>query len=111
VDIASGRTTTVAVGNQPRKIDVQPTITTGAKVSIENFAFIPQVIMIAPGQSVTWSNNNGGPHAIAFKDGTVGSDTLFPGRMFSRTFDRPGNFEYYCSIHNYMTGRVEVSPK
>ncbi len=107
VDIASGKTTTVTVGSQPRKVVVQP-LTTGAKVSIENFAFVPRVVAIAPGESVTWSNNDGGPHAVAFKDGASGSDSLFPGKTFSRTFDHPGIYEYFCAIHTYMTGRVEV---
>jgi len=107
VDIAGGKTTTVAVGNQPRKTVVQP-LAGDPKVSIENFAFVPQVVTIAPGDSITWSNNDGGPHAIAFKDGAAGSDTLFPGKSFSRTFDRQGSYEYFCSIHTYMTGRIEV---
>jgi len=107
IDIASGKTTTIAVGNQPRKVVVQEPA--GAKVSIENFAFVPQVVTIAPGESVTWSNNDGAPHTIAFKDGSAGSDQLFPGGVvFSRAFDRPGNYDYYCSIHAFMTGRVEV---
>lgn len=110
VDIATGTTTTVPVGNQPRKVVVQP-LSTGPQVSIVNFAFVPQVITIAPGESVTWSNNDGGPHAVAFKDGAPGSDSLFPGKKFSRTFDRPGSYEYFCAIHTYMTGRVEVRPQ
>jgi len=107
VDIASGKTTTIAVGNMPRKVVVQPLIP-DAKISIENFEFIPAVITASPGQAVVWTNNDGGPHAIAFKDSIAGSDSLFPGKIFSRTFVQPGNYDYYCSIHEYMTGRVEV---
>jgi YVTN family beta-propeller protein len=107
VDIASGKTVTIAVGNQPRKVVVQ-TLTAGATVSIVNFAFQPQVVTIAPGDSVLWTNRDGGPHAVAFKDGSDGSDTLFPGKTFSRTFERTGSYDYFCSIHAYMTGRVEV---
>ncbi len=25
-----------------------------------------------------------------------------------KTFDKAGIYDYFCSIHNYMTGRVEV---
>ncbi len=107
VDIASGKTVTIAVGNQPRKVVVQ-TSAAGATVSIVNFAFLPQVVTVAPGDSVLWYNQDGGPHAVAFKDGSEGSDTLFPGKTYSRTFDRPGTYNYFCSIHAYMTGRVEV---
>ena len=107
IDIASGKIATIAVGNQPRKVAVQPLVA-GAKVSIENFAFIPQVVTIAPGESVTWTNHDGGPHAVAFKDEAAGSESLFPGKTFRRKFDRPGGYEYFCSIHPCMTGKVEV---
>ncbi len=107
VDIANGKATTIAVGNQPRKVVVQQ-LAADPKVSIENFSFVPQVIRISLGESVTWSNNDGSPHAIAFKSGEPGSDTLFPGKTYTRTFNRPGTYEYFCSIHTYMTGRVEV---
>ncbi len=107
VDIASGKATTVPVGNQPRKVAVQQ-MASGASVSIENFAFLPQVLTVSAGDRVTWSNNDGSPHAIAFKDDPAGSDTLFPTRTYSRTFDRPGSYEYFCSIHSYMTGRIDV---
>ncbi len=107
VNIAGGTSTTVAVGQQPRKVVVQPRAA-GAMVSIENFAFAPPVVIIVPGETVTWKNNDGGPHTVAFTDGTPGSGSLFPGKMFSRTFDRKGSYDYFCSIHEYMTGRVEV---
>ena len=106
-DIASGKTTTIAVGNAPRKVVVQPA-TGDPKVSIANFAFVPQVVTIAPGDSVTWNNDDGAPHTITFKDGSSGSDTLYPGKTYSRTFDQAGSYEYFCSIHNYMTGSVIV---
>jgi len=107
VDLASGKTTTIAVGNAPRKVVVQPAMG-DPKISIANFAFVPQVITIDPGESVTWSNDDGAPHQVGFKDGASGSDTLFPGKTYSRTFDMPGSYEYFCTIHNYMTGRIVV---
>ena len=107
VDIVSGKSSIIAVGNQPRKVVVQP-VAAGAKISIVNFEFMPRVVSIAPGESVTWNNNDGSPHALVFSDGSSGSGTLFPGKTFRRTFDRPGSYDYFCSIHTYMTGRVEV---
>ena len=80
----------------------------GAKVSIANFAFAPAEITIAPGESVTWVNDDGAPHGLEFRDGAPGTDLLLPGASFSRRFDRPGTYEYNCSIHPYMTGRVVV---
>jgi plastocyanin len=80
----------------------------GAKVSIANFAFTPGAITIAPGESVTWTNDDGAPHGLEFHDGGAGTDLLLPGASFSRRFDRPGVYDYNCSVHPYMTGRVIV---
>ncbi len=80
----------------------------GAKVSIANFAFAPAEITIAPGESVTWTNDDGAPHGLEYNDGKAGTDLLLPGARFSRRFDQPGTYDYNCSIHPYMTGRVVV---
>lgn len=107
VDLASGKTSTITVGNQPRKVVVQPTVS-GAKVSIENFAFVPPIVTVGPDESVAWRNNDGSPHVLAFRDGTPGSGSLLPGETYSRTFGRPGEYDYFCSAHPFMTGRVLV---
>jgi YVTN family beta-propeller protein len=127
VDIGSGSTTSVAVGKSPRKIVVQPSaeaagsaakVSAGelafvslSKVSIAGFAFQPQAINIKAGESVAWSNDDGPAHTITFKDGSAGTKNLAPGEAFTRAFDRPGTYEYFCSFHPYMTGRVVVTAK
>ena len=80
----------------------------GAKVSIADFAFAPEEITIAAGESVTWINNDGAPHGLEYRDGAPGVNPLLPGASFTRRFDRPGTYEYNCSVHPYMTGRVVV---
>ena len=111
VDLATDRTTGIAVGNAPRKVAAQHAAASraaGAEVSIANFAFVPAQITIAPGQNVTWTNNDGAPHGLAFKDGAKGEDLMLPGATFSRTYDKPGSFDYVCAVHSYMTGRIIV---
>jgi plastocyanin len=112
VDLASGQTTNIAVSTAPRNAVVQQTAATtekgGAKVSIVNFEFTPAEITIAPGESVTWTNDDGAPHGLVYQDGAKGTDLLLPGASFSRQFDRPGSYDYSCAVHPYMTGRVVV---
>jgi plastocyanin len=109
----AGRTTgktTIIAGNAP-SVSEQTAASTekvGAKVSIANFAFTPAEITIAPGESVTWTNDDGAPHGLEYADGAKGTDLLLPGASFSRQFDRPGTYDYNCSVHPYMTGRVVV---
>lgn len=111
VDLVTGKTTTIAVGNAPRKIAVQQTAKTGAKITIMNFAFAPALVTTAAGDTVTWSNDDGAPHAVAFKDGSAGARSLSPGETFSRAFETPGSYEYFCAFHPYMTGHVVVQPE
>jgi plastocyanin len=112
VDLAIGQTTTNAVSTAPRNAVVQQIAATaekgGAKVSIVNFEFTPAEITIAPGESVTWTNDDGAPHGLVYQDGAKGTDLLLPGVSFSRQFDRPGTYDYSCAVHPYMTGRVIV---
>jgi YVTN family beta-propeller protein len=115
VDLASGKTTTIAVGNAPRKIVVQPVAAQaagagGAAVSIANFAFAPTPLTVPVGATVTWRNDDGAPHALAFADGAAPSDLLLPGQRFARTYTKAGTFDYTCSVHPYMTGTVTVRP-
>lgn len=81
------------------------------KVSIVNFAFTPEEIQIKAGETVTWLNDDGAPHGLKFNDGTKGTDLFLPGASFSRRFDQPGVYDYSCSVHPYMTGRVLVAAK
>jgi YVTN family beta-propeller protein len=111
VDLASGQTRTVAVGNAPRKVVVQRAMAaaaSNAKISIANFAFAPAEISIAAGQAVTWTNDDGAPHGLAYKDGVQGTDLLLPGQSFSRSYDKAGTYDYICAVHAYMTGKVVV---
>jgi len=114
VDPASGKTQTVDVGNAPRKVAMQHVSSvagnSGTKVSIANFAFVPGPTTITAGQSVNWRNDDGAPHGLAFKDNAPGAPLLLPGEQFTRRFDKPGSYEYVCSVHAYMTGVVVVKP-
>lgn len=116
VDLASGTARTVAVGNAPRKVVVRHVsaghAAAGAAdevaISIANFAFMPMELTIHQGQTVRWTNDDGAPHGLAFKDGAPGESVLLPGQSFSRRFDKPGSYDYVCSIHPYMTARIVV---
>ena len=108
-DRTTGKTTIIAA-NTPSasKQTAASTEKVGAKVSIANFTFTPAEITIAPGESVTWTNDDGAPHGLEYADGAKGTDLLLPGASFSRQFDRPGTYDYSCAVHPYMTGRVVV---
>lgn len=105
IDLASGKSRTIAVGHGPRKVAVQR----GGerRVSISNFQFDPATLTVARGQVVQWRNDDGAPHAVHFDDPAVEAP-LLPGEAFSRAFEGSGTYDYMCSVHNYMRGRVVV---
>ena len=113
-DVASGKTDTIDVGKQPRKVVVQQTAQaaaatpSGEKVEINNFAFGPQKATVKVGNSITWTNADGLAHTVTFKNKSPGAKNLNPGESFTRKFDKAESLEYFCSYHPFMTGKVVV---
>jgi plastocyanin len=80
----------------------------GAEVKIDNFSFTPATITVAVGTQVTWTNRDDIPHTIVTEDKTVKSKVLDTDEKFSATFDKPGTYSYFCSIHPKMKGTIVV---
>jgi plastocyanin len=81
-----------------------------AAVQIDNFHYTPPMLVVAPGTTVTWKNDDDSPHSVREKDGKFKSAALDTDDTFSQTFATPGEYEYFCSIHPYMTGKIVVRP-
>ena len=79
-----------------------------AEVSIDNFSFGPLALTVAPGTTVTWTNRDDIPHTVVSDDKLFKSKVLDTGDKFSFTFDKPGTYPYFCSVHPKMTGKVVV---
>lgn len=79
-----------------------------ATVRIAQLAFQTATVRIAVGQSVRWVNDDEVTHTVTFVDGGASSRELARGRGFTRTFDRPGTYEYHCTPHPFMRGVVVV---
>ncbi len=76
--------------------------------SISGAGFNPTKLTVLTGDSVTW-NDTGGSHTVTSDSGAFASTTLGYGDMFTHRFSASGTFHYYCSIHRYMTGEVDVA--
>ena len=80
------------------------------QVVIDNFAFSPREVTVAPGTRVAWVNRDDVPHTAtssvkprAFDSGALDTDDTF-----SFVFKAPGTYEYFCAVHPHMTGKVIV---
>jgi plastocyanin len=77
-------------------------------VKIDNFNFTPPTLVVTPGTTVTWTNDDDSPHSVREKDGKFKSAALDTDDTFSQTFAAPGEYEYFCSIHPRMVGKIVV---
>ena len=67
------------------------------------------VLMVALGTTVTWTNDDlGMPHTVTAVDGSFDSGVMQTGQSWSYTFDKPGDFEYLCTLHPWMRAKVSV---
>ena len=79
-----------------------------ASVAIDNFTFTPEVLTVAPGTTVEWSNGDDIPHTVTATDKSFRSKPLDTNDHFSFTFTTPGDYAYFCSLHPHMTGKIIV---
>ena len=79
-----------------------------AVIHIKNFTFGPSTVTVAPGQQITWVNDDPVPHTAT--DAQKGWDTgqLAPGASMSVTFTRAGTYAYMCAVHPFMQASVIV---
>src|SRR6516165_6781267 len=87
-----------------------PAAASAAAVKIDNFNFTPPTLVVAAGTKVTWTNDDDTPHSVHEKDGKFKSAALDTDDAFSHTFTAPGEYEYFCSIHPRMVGKIVVKP-
>jgi plastocyanin len=79
-----------------------------AAVTIDDFVFGPRTLRIARGTTVTWTNTDDEPHTVVSETALWKSPPLDTDDHFSFTFEKPGTYKYFCSIHPYMEGEIVV---
>jgi len=79
-----------------------------AEVKIDNFSFGPATLTVSAGTTATWTNRDDIPHTVVSYDKVFKSKVLDTDEKFSYTFNKPGTYPYFCSVHPKMTGKVIV---
>jgi plastocyanin len=75
-------------------------------VAIEDFAFVPQVIRVPVGATVTWTNQDSDTHAVTTVDKAIDAGVVEQNVSVTLMFSTAGTFQYYCTIHPGMRGTV-----
>ncbi len=80
-----------------------------SQVNIDNFSFTPATLTVPVGAKVTWTNKDDVPHTVVSTTNAFPhSPTLDTDESFSYAFAKAGTYEYHCSVHPKMVGRVVV---
>ena len=98
----------IAITDVPLEDDPRTAATKSREVTIDNFRFAPHDTVVPLGTAVTWTNKDDVPHNIVSTTRQFRSPVIDTDGQFTHQFDAPGAYEYYCSLHPKMTGRVAV---
>ncbi len=107
-----------AFGQTATEVDIAKGASSGASadcVTAKN-CFNPNPANVAPGTEVDWKNGDTASHTVTSgqpSDNVTGSvfdsGLIKPGQDFKFTFQNEGTFNYFCTVHPWMTGQVIVS--
>jgi aldose sugar dehydrogenase len=102
----------LAAQNETQSADSIPVVIAGLK---GDQSYSPNPINIEAGQTITWYNGDSISHTVTSgqdndeNEGTgFDSDAIIPNQQYSLTFERSGEYPYYCIYHPTMVGEVIV---
>ena len=78
--------------------------------------FSPKVLTVKMGtnNTITFTNHDNTLHTVIFTSGpcspisSIGDSNLPAGASYTVTLAAPGTYQYYCNIHNWMSGTIVV---
>jgi plastocyanin len=74
-------------------------------VEIADYRYQPAELAVPAGTTVRWLNaERRTSHDVYFPKDDLGSPRLFPDESWSRQFDEPGEYPYYCRPHEDRAG-------
>ncbi|MDE1845445.1 MAG: cupredoxin domain-containing protein, partial [Thaumarchaeota archaeon] len=106
-----------AFGQTADEVDIQAGAGSSANAACvtTNNCFSPNPITVAPGTEVEWKNGDTVSHTVTsgkVTDDNAGSlfdsGLIKKGADFKFTFANAGTYDYFCTVHPWMTGQVIV---
>jgi plastocyanin len=73
-------------------------------INMVGVAFDQTEVDISAGQTVLWNNPSGLVHTVTADDSSFDSGDIPSSGTYSRTFDAPGTYAYYCQYHGDVGG-------
>jgi plastocyanin len=117
IALAAGSILTPALGQATSSSNTaQVSIVAGSSSTPGPNSYNPSPLTVKVGTTVTWTNNDSTLHTVTSglpSGGPVGtlfdSSYMGPGKTFNYTFSTAGTFDYHCTLHPTMVGKVTVS--
>jgi plastocyanin len=94
--------------NNPTGIITEQPATQVVEVTIKDLAFNPAELQVKIGTEVRWTNQDSMNHTITSTDFSSGE--ISNGQTYSHVFSAVDIYDYHCSIHPSMTGKITVTP-
>jgi len=105
------------VNNQIPKIETVSE-SGSSQACVDSGCYTPSVLTIKSGTVVTMTNTDSfGVHTFTSgtvdgftpqPDGMFDSKVLMSGDFYERKFSQKGTYDYYCTLHTWMTGQIIV---
>ena len=92
----------------------RPTATPHAvpQVDLVDNGYLPAQMLVRPGTTIVWTNTGSDAHDVTGNGpgGAWRSGPLAPSDRYQRPFALVGTYDFACSIHPEMRGRIVVQP-
>ena len=101
-------------GNQTATYGNEVVIAPGSSSPTNAKFFEPPTLNVPVGTTVTWKNSDSTLHTVTSGSNESGTGTIFDssyvaaGKTFQHTFSGAGTFDYYCTLHPFMKGKIVV---
>ena len=77
-------------------------------VLIEGTSFTPQTLTVHQGDTIVWTNKDPFPHTVTARNRQFDSHLLPEDHSWKYTARNRGEFPYFCTLHQTMTGVLIV---
>jgi plastocyanin len=80
------------------------------QVDVSDFQFSPSTLTVKVGTTVTWKGISGA-HTVTSDDSAPMrfDQSIVEGGVVTVTFTQAGTYEYHCSVHKSMRGKIIVT--
>ena len=114
--IVEESTAPVEESSEPKTVSVEiPKGTSSPGCETSNACFSPASLTINAGDTVEWTNADTAAHTVTSgspangPSGVFDSSLIMGGASFENTFDAVGSYDYFCMVHPWMVGNIQVN--